>query len=175
MSLSRVPLRAPEADAVASEQGTRVFTKILGAASSPELHDALHRLEHAHAVDHVRLPRNDLARRRLRTNTEMGREIAIALPRDQQLFDGAVLECDETAALVVRVETEQWLSLTARDHAAALALGYFCGNLHWRVRFEGERVLVAVEVEERFYHDRLAPMIAAGEVRIVGALEGVEE
>ena len=150
-----------------------IFTTILGAADAPELHDRLHALSHAHAVDVLRLPRADLARRRLRTRTEAGREVAVALPRERQLFDGAVLALSDTAALVVRVEAEHWLRLAARDEATALRLGYFCGNLHWRVRFEGAHLLVAVETEERLYLDRLAPMLAAGDIRRVTATDEV--
>lgn len=150
-----------------------VYSEIVGAADAPDIHARLHRLEHAQAVDHLRLPRTDLARRRLRTRTEAGREVAIALPRDQQLFDGAVLALSEDFALVVRVEAEQWLRLTARDQGAALRAGYFCGNLHWRVRFEDDVILVAIETEERLYLERLAPMIEAGDVRILGAVEKV--
>ncbi|EEX16757.1 urease accessory protein UreE [Citreicella sp. SE45] len=143
----------------------QMITDILGPAA--DYHDALHRLDHRHAVDVLRLPRADLARRRLRAISEGGREIALALPREVQLYDGAVLAIDEDSALVVRVETERWLRLAARNGAVALKLGYFCGNLHWRVRFEGEELLVALEQEDRLYHDRLAPMIAAGEVMVL--------
>lgn len=149
-----------------------VFTTILGAADAPEFHGPLHRLEHAHAVDVLRLPRADLARRRLRARTEGGAEVAIALPRDQQLFDGAVLALSPGAALVVQVEAEHWLRLAAPDQAGALRLGYFCGNLHWRVRFEGNEILVALDTDLHTYLDRLAPMRAAGEVEITGMPEG---
>jgi urease accessory protein len=145
-----------------------VFSAILGAADAPEHHDALHRLSHAHAVDVLRLPRADLARRRLRTTTEAGREVAIALPRDQQLFDGALLALTGTGALVVRVETERWLRLAPRDAAAALRLGYACGNLHWRVRFEGPHLLIAIETDDKVYLDRLATFLDAGEAALVG-------
>ena len=147
------------------------FSDIVGAADAPDLRERLHKLDHAHAVDHLRLPRTDLARRRLRGFTEAGREVAIALPRDKQLFDGAVLEIDDTAALVVRAETESWLRVTARDAATALKLGYFAGNLHWRVRFEDEVLLIALEAEPRLYLDRLAPMLDSGEVRVLDATQ----
>lgn len=141
------------------------FTDIVGAADGPDLHETLHRLDHAHAVDHLRLPRSDLARRRLRGTTDAGREIAIALPRDKQLFDGAVLELDDTAALVVRAEAETWLRFMARDAATALKLGYFAGNLHWRVRFDGDVLEIAVETAPETYLDRLAPMLQSAEIR----------
>ncbi|AWZ18816.1 urease accessory protein UreE, putative [Roseovarius sp. TM1035] len=142
-----------------------IFSDIIGAADQPGFREDLHRLDHAHAVDHLRLSRSDLARRRFRGLTDAGREVAIALPRSQQLFDGAILELKASAALVVRVETEDWLRFVARDAATALRLGYFAGNLHWRVRFEGDVLLIAVETERRVYLDRLEPMIQSGEIR----------
>lgn len=145
----------------------QIYSDILGTAA--DFHDALHRLEHAHAVDVLRMEQGDLSRRRLRATTEAGTEVAIALSRDQKLFDGAVLALSDNAALVVRVEAEHWLTLQASDQAAALKLGYFCGNLHWRVRFEGDAVLVAVDTEERLYLDRLEPMLISGAVRLVRA------
>ena len=142
-----------------------IISEIIGQADQPDLCDQLRKLDHAHAVDHLRLPRTELARRRFRGITDAGREIAIALPRDMQLFDGAVLAIDATAALVVRVEAQDWLRFVPRDPPAALKLGYFAGNLHWRVRFEGEVLLIAVDTEERIYLDRLKPMLQAGEIR----------
>lgn len=144
------------------------FTAILGTASDPALHDRLHHLAHAHGVDHLRLSRADLQRRRLLGRTEAGREVAIALPRDTQLFDGAVLEIGPQSALVVRVEAEDWLRIRARDGAAALRLGYQAGNLHWRVRFDGLDILVAVETSTQSYLDRLAHMFVSGEALSAG-------
>ncbi len=71
--------------------------------------------------------------------------MAIALPRDQKLFDGAVLLLDADRALVVRVDRQHWLQLQPRSLADAIELGYHAGNLHWRVRFADEALLVALE------------------------------
>jgi urease accessory protein len=144
-----------------------IYTSILGKADAPEYHEALYDLAHRHAVDVVRLSRGDLARRRLRTRTEAGEEIAIALPREQKLFEGALLALKQDGALVVRVETEYWLRLAPRDAAAALRIGYFCGNLHWRVRFDRTDILVALETEERVYLDRLEGLLSEGAVSVV--------
>ncbi|SHM76100.1 urease accessory protein [Roseovarius litoreus] len=144
-----------------------IYTSILGTADAPEHHDALHHLAHKHAVDVVRLSRADLARRRLRIRTDAGREVAIALPRDQKLFEGALLALKEDSALVVRVETERWIRLAPRDAAAALRLGYFCGNLHWRVRFEENDLCVAVETEEHVYLERLEGLLEEGAVTLL--------
>lgn len=149
------------------------FTDIVGAADQLDLREILHRLDHAHAVDHLRLPRSDLARRRLRGRTEAGREVAIALPRNKQLFDGAVLEVGDTAALVVRAEAEDWLRFIARDAATALRLGYFAGNLHWRVRFDADVLEIAVETDAQTYLDRLDPMLQAGDIRPAPDATGV--
>ena len=142
-----------------------IISDIVGPADQPDLRNHLHRLDHLHAVDYLRLPRTELARRRFKGVTDAGREIAIALPRDRQLFDGAVLAIDDSAALVVRVETEEWLRFIPCDTATALKLGYFAGNLHWRVRFEGEVLLIAVETETSVYLERLEPMLDAGDIR----------
>ncbi|WP_338054566.1 urease accessory protein UreE [Salipiger pentaromativorans] len=167
MSLDRVPERAPVTGAVASDREMCVFSTILGSAADAEFHEEIHRLEHDHAVDHLRLAKTDLSRRRLRAVTEAGREIAIALPRHEHLFDGAVLEFGAGSALVVRVEAERWLRLRPTDAPRALKLGYFCGNLHWRVQFDGEDILVAVETEEKTYLDRLGPTLEAGEALLI--------
>lgn len=145
-----------------------VYENIIGPSDAPDTAKRLHRLDHEHAVDYLVLPRADLARRRLRTRTEAGREVAVALPRDMRLFDGAVLALSDDAALVVRVEAEEWLRLKPRDAQAALKLGYHTGNLHWRVRFDGLELHVALETEIARYRDRLAEMVGAGEVEDLG-------
>lgn len=151
-----------------------VYRDILGALDADDLAGSLHRLASAHAVDHLILPRPDLSRRRLRARTEQGHEIAIALPRDQKLFDGAVLALSEHHALVVQVEAEHWLWLQPRDAAAALKLGYFAGNLHWRVRFETNHLLVALDGPEMTYRERLADLLQSKDVAIVEAPTAIE-
>lgn len=147
----------------------QIYTDILGPAAMPAIADALHRLEHADAVDWLILPRADLSRRRLRARTSAGQDVAVMLARETPLFDGAVLRLDAKGALVVRVEAEEWLRLRPADPGAALRLGYLCGNLHWRVRFEAAEVLVAVERPLPTYLDRLAGLLEAGAVARVAA------
>lgn len=136
--------------------------RVIGNARDAELAERLHRLEHEGLVEYLTLGRDDVHRRRLRARTDRGTECLIALPRDQALSDGAVLALDEARAIVVRLEVERWLSLAPRDEAAALELGYFAGNLHWRVRFEGPRLLVALEGPEKDYLARLEPLLRDG-------------
>ncbi len=111
-----------------------VIDRIVGFASSPEIGERLHGLGHAGGLEFITLSREDTLRRR-RVTTDCGTDCTIALPRDQRLSDGAILLLDEDHAIVVRMAEERWLALEPRDAAAALEFGYFCGNLHWRVKF----------------------------------------
>lgn len=141
---------------------------ILGYASQPPFDAALHDLDHAGRVEYLTVAPDDVARRRIRLSTDKGTDCAIALGRDQHLADGAVLRLDDTGAIVVRLSEREWLALRARDHAAALELGYFAGNLHWKVRFDGELLEVALEGPRQGYLDRLELMLTAGKVRLAG-------
>jgi urease accessory protein len=128
--------------------------------------EKIHRLEHRGEVDVVNIPVADLARRRLLATTRGGEELAIALPRNQKLFDGAVLLIDEERAIVVRAATERWMRLEPRSISDAIELGYHAGNLHWRVRFEGDVLFVALEGRPEDYAARLEQMISARRVGI---------
>jgi urease accessory protein len=140
--------------------------RVLGSRLEAEFFEELHRLEHRGAVDIVNVPVTDLARRRLLTTTRAGVELAIALPRNQKLFDGAVLQLDDNSAIVVRAATERWLKLEPRSIADAVELGYHVGNLHWRVRFGGEVLFVALEGRPEDYFARLEGLVASRRVAI---------
>ncbi len=145
-----------------------LLTEILGALTDPDLHEALHRLEHRDQVDSLTIEPADLARRRMRITSAKGRDCALALPRSQKLFNGAVLALEADWALVVRVSEERWLRLRPRDAAAALELGYHAGNLHWRVRFEAGDLLVALEGPEETYLARLETQFSEGICERIG-------
>lgn len=146
----------------------RLIERVLGARHDEALAEALHRLEHRGAVDVLVLKGAETERRRFRATTARGEEVAIALPRDQVLHDGAVLVLEPDHALVVRVATTRWLRVAVRDAASALELGYHAGNLHWRVRFEGPVLLVALEGPEEAYRARLRRMLDAGAATVEG-------
>lgn len=139
--------------------------KVIGDMRDAALAPLLHRLEHDHAVDTLDLEAGDLARRRLRAFSRRGIEVAIALPRDTALFDGAILLLDDTRAIVVRAVPTDWLVVEPRDAAAALELGYHAGNLHWRVRFEDTRLMVAMDKPVETYLARLAHLVEGGAVK----------
>lgn len=141
--------------------GVLRINSIVGRRLDPGLAARLHRLEHRGAIDTVQIDATDLPRRRFRVNSESGRQVEIALPREQSLFDGAVLWLDDAWALVLRVAAQRWLRLVPRTQADALALGYQSGNMHWRVRFEGEALLIALDAPAEDYLARLGPIAAA--------------
>ena len=138
--------------------------RIVGEAADPAIAERLHALAHANAVECIVLGREAAARHRLRVKTDRGRDCAITLPRSQQLRNGAVLLLEAQRAIVVRLREETWLRLAPRDLAAALELGYFAGNMHWRIRVMGSQLAVALEGPEQDYLDRLAPLVADGRI-----------
>jgi len=140
---------------------------VVGLASEPHIARALHRIEHENGIEYLSLSPEDTQRHRLRAKTDRGTDCAIALPRDQHLHDGAVLLLDSTRAVVVRMHDTAWLQLKPRDAAAALELGYFAGNMHWKVEFDHERLRVAVQSGTLFYLDRLAAFFRDGRVECV--------
>jgi urease accessory protein len=143
----------------AGEARLRRIENIIGSIDSPEIAEQLHHLAHAGMVEHVVLARADLARHRLRVKSSAGNEYGIALPRSQHLFNGAVLVLEDDRAVVVRLEKEQWLVLAPRDVPAALELGYHAGNMHWRVRFDAGRLMIAIEGDEGSYLARLEGLV----------------
>ena len=143
------------------------LTAILGRASDPALAERLHRLEHQGRVETVLLSRSDMSRRRQQVRTDQGTEIALMLDRDAVLDNGAVLLLDESRAVVVVLAEQPWLVLQAPDAAQALELGYFAGNMHWKVRFDGGRLCIALEGEREDYLQRLAHLLGPGRVQEV--------
>lgn len=146
---------------------TEVISAIVGYASDAVIAEQLHDLGHKGAVEQVVVAREDTLRRRLRVQSDKGREYLVALPREEQLSDGAVLLMEADRAVVTRMAEEQWLALRPVDMASAVELGYFAGNLHWRVRFDGPVLLIALEGPERDYLDRLQPFLESERARIV--------
>jgi urease accessory protein len=147
--------------------------QVLGSRLDPAFAERIHQLEHRGAVDLLTMPAADVSRHRFRGTTEGGTDVAIALPRDQRLFDGAVLLLENDRAVVVHVAQQRWLRLQPRTVADAIELGYLAGNLHWRVRFAGEALLVAIEAPVDDYLARLGALI--GSRRIAYLLADADE
>jgi len=139
---------------------------VVGSRLEDAFSEKIHRLEHRGAVDEVNIPVADLARRRLLAVTRAGEELAIALPPHQKLFDGAILLIDGERAIVVRAATGRWMRLEPRSISDAIELGFQAGNLHWRVRFQGEALVVALEGRPEDYTARLEEMISARRIGV---------
>jgi urease accessory protein len=140
---------------------------IVGHVDDSVIAAKLHHLHHHGTIEHIFLTPADTKRKRLRIATDAGTDCAIALAREEELIDGSVLLIDDRRAIIVRLEAVDWLGVEPADLPAALELGYFVGNLHWRVRFDGARLRIALEGERAFYHDRLAPLLVKGKARIL--------
>jgi urease accessory protein len=139
---------------------------IIGSRLEPAYSEKLQRLELRNAVDELRLSPDHLDKRELTATTRGGQEVAIALPRHERLFDGAVLLLDDNSAVVVRAAGQRWLRLQPRSISDAIELGYHIGNLGWRVRFEGEVLFVAMQGRAENYVVRLGELIWSRRVGI---------
>jgi len=103
---------------------------IIGSRLEPAYSEKLQRLELRNAVDELRLSPDHLDKRELTATTRGGQEVAIALPRHERLFDGAVLLLDDNSAVVVRAAGQRWLRLQPRSISDAIELGYHIGTRH---------------------------------------------
>jgi urease accessory protein len=144
-----------------------VIEAIIGRADDPALAERLHDLRHHGVVETLFIAPVDLPRRRFHSVTDNGTACFIALPRATELFDGAVLHLDGRRAILLRVGQQEWLRLLPRADGA-LELGYLAGNLHWRVRFEGDCLLVARDRPLEDYIARLADLRRSGKVSVIG-------
>jgi len=128
---------------------------VLGQTSDPEWHDRLHALEHEGALEYLSIPEADSGRKRMRLNTDKGRDCAIALSREQFLQDGVVLFYNGQMGIVARIDGAARMRLKPATVDDAMRLGHWCGNLHWKVVF-GHGVLdVVLDGPIDRYIDRL--------------------
>lgn len=141
---------------------------IVGAATDAHIAGRLHDLDHAGRVEYLTLSQEDTHRHRLRATTDAGTECAVVLDRASHLYNGAVLMLDGERAVVVKMRETEWLTLAPRDTAAALEIGYFAGNMHWSVRFEGAWLGIALQGPIERYLERIGPFLADGRARRIG-------
>ncbi|MDE0251223.1 MAG: urease accessory protein UreE [Gammaproteobacteria bacterium] len=141
------------------------ITEILGHVHDSNLSGKLHDLSHRNEVEYIILDRSNLRRRRFRAKTDQGTDCAVSISRLTKLTNGAVLLLESNRAIVVKMSEEQWLRLRPRDISCAIEIGYFAGNMHWRVRFEKECLSIAVESPEEIYLERLKDFFTTGKIR----------
>ena len=137
---------------------------IIGAAEDPVYAGLLHELEHSDGIELLFVPTSDAGRKRFRLLTDRGTDCAVSLDREEELTDGALLYIDPERAIIARFGEQEILRLKPVDQAAALKLGWNAGNLHWRVRFEGDCLAVLLDGPLHAYRARIQPLLNAGEV-----------
>jgi urease accessory protein len=144
---------------------------IIGNVSDASIANGLHALEHRNAVEILYVPDADGGRRRLRLTTDHGTDCALVLRRDETLTDGAVVLMEPTRAIVVRIGVPKTLTLKPVGIEAAIRLGWNAGNLHWRVTFRGEDLLVLLDGPKAEYLARIKPLLDAGSVTVVSGAD----
>ncbi|MEM7742434.1 MAG: urease accessory protein UreE [Pseudomonadota bacterium] len=132
-----------------------MLSAILGLSSQQTWHDRVHAAEQAGRLEVVRIARVDAPRRRVRLVTDKGRDVALALPRDAVLQDGAVLHDAGALMIIARIDGGPRLRLLPADASAGLRLGYFCGNLHWKADFRDGAIEIHMDGPEETYRARL--------------------
>ncbi|MEH2549187.1 urease accessory protein [Bradyrhizobium sp. AZCC 2262] len=142
---------------------------VLGHSSDPSFRGRLHRLEHSDGIELLFVPPEDVGRRRFRADTDRGTDCAVSFDRDGDLQDGDVLYLDEARAVIVRFGAEKVWRLRPRDQAAALKLGWNAGNLHWRVRFDGDGLAILLDAPLETYRARVRSLLEDGSVEELGA------
>lgn len=136
------------------------LNEILGYSHDSNLSNLIHDLSHKDKVEYIYLDHANLQRRRFRATTSKGTDCAISISRNSQLSNGAVLLLENDCAIVVQMAEDEWLSVKPNDIATAIELGYFAGNMHWRVKFEKDYLDIALESPEEIYLDRLKDFFA---------------
>jgi urease accessory protein len=140
---------------------------IIGRSDEAAYAAVLHDLEHQNGIELLFVPPSDAGRKRFRLTTDRGTDGAVSLDRDEALTDGALLYLDPTRAIIARFGEQEIWRLRPIDQAASLKLGWNAGNLHWRVRFEGETLHVLLDAPIHTYRARILPLLETGEVEEV--------
>jgi urease accessory protein len=143
------------------------INQVLGHSHDSNLSSQLHDLSHHNKVEYIVLDHANLQRRRFRTQTDQGTDCAVTISRDNKLSNGAVLLLEKDRAIVVKMAEDQWLSLQPKNVSTAIELGYFAGNMHWRVKFENERLDIALESPKEIYLDRLKDFLDQNKITLV--------
>ncbi|MGL5799000.1 MAG: urease accessory protein UreE, partial [Plesiomonas sp.] len=164
--------------------------KIIGNAKDPQWINKLN----GYAVDHLHLEQWEAPKNRIRKKSHQGFEIAISLPRDQQLKNNDILYIDETNRVVVITEIRlkdvmviRLDQLNNKDDWQKLIfqLGHALGNQHWPAIFKDNIVYVPFYVDRKIMSsvirthafegisfeftsgDEVAPLLAPSEMRLL--------
>ena len=97
-------------------------------------------------TERILVPAAEAGRRRMRVRTERGTDVAIDLPKQSWLFDGAVLHDDGRRVLVVARPPEPVMVIALADMApaAVFRIGHALGNRHSPSELHGGEIVVPV-------------------------------
>jgi urease accessory protein len=137
---------------------------VIGHESDAAHHVRLHALAHRHGIELLYVPSEEAGRKRFRLTTDRGTDCAVSLERDEELVDGALLYIDGDRAIIARFGQQRAWRLRPAHPAAALKLGWHAGNLHWRVRFDGEDLVVLLDRPLAEYRARIAALLDEGDI-----------
>ena len=144
-----------------------ILTQVIGTVRDRRYALKLQEIERKGGVEYVTLNILDTQRKRLRVKSDRGTDYAIALPREASLENGSILHLDQERAVIVKLARQQWLRLRPKQINSALQMGYNAGNHHWRVKFDGTDILIALEGPRHDYIERLEALLSSGEVEII--------
>ncbi|WP_341358681.1 hypothetical protein V5H98_13015 [Georgenia sp. M64] len=142
------------------------ITGSVGREFDGALADELHRLEHANRVERIYLPEPLVGRRRFRATSDRGTEFGIVLDQDPNDIDGLVLLLEPDRAVVLHRGAPETLVLRATDVAGGIQLGWHAGHLHWRVRTEGDRLVVLLDAPADEYLTRITTFLDSGQIEV---------
>lgn len=140
---------------------------IVGHRDDPDIQSRLHHVEHHGGIEFLFVPPHEAGRKRFRLATDKGTDCAVSLERDEVLTDGALLFLAHGRAVIARFGEQAVWRLRPRDASAALGLGWHAGNLHWRVRFEDDILVVLLDGPPADYRARIAHLLAGNVVEEV--------
>ena len=144
-----------------------ILTQVIGTVRDRCYAIKLQEVERKGGIEYVTLNILDTQRKRLRVASDRGTDYAIALPREAALENGSILHLDQERAVIVKLARQQWLRLRPKQINSALQMGYNAGNHHWRVKFDGTDILIALEGPRSDYIERLEALLSSGEVAII--------
>lgn len=115
-----------------------IVDRILGRADAPEWA--------GRSIERVPVAAAEAGRRRLRLRGDQGTEIAIDLPKQGWLFDGAVLHDDGRRLLVVARPPEpvMVITLASLTPAAMFRIGHALGNRHSPSEMRDDEIVVPI-------------------------------
>jgi urease accessory protein len=137
---------------------------IMGVADDPIYRAKLHELEHRNGLEFLYVPPWESGRKRFRLVTDRGTDCGVSIGRDEALVDGAILYLDEQRAIVVRFGSQALWRLCPATTSAALKVGWSAGNLHWRVQFEENCLVILLDGPLPEYRERIRTLLEEGEV-----------